>query len=201
MDSAIKSAYIVLFSMILWMGALIVVLAANDIPAFTAYLGFARGESGNLISWLCALIIAALYIKSASKNTDIRRYLFKLDFLKAAAIVAAVCAGIVEEMVFRKWIMDYLHGKNFSIYLQIVLSGLAFGLAHLLWGLRNYKAGINAALSTTILGTALACVYVIGDRSLAPCIAAHFIITAMIEPGLVISAARDRLGFWSEKSE
>ena len=61
------------------------------------------------------------------------------------------------------------------------------------------KAGINAALSTAALGLALAIVYLLGERSLAPCIVAHVIVTALIEPGLLISAQRDRLGVFSEK--
>ncbi|PSU57438.1 hypothetical protein C9I90_09915 [Photobacterium aphoticum] len=44
-------------------------------------------------------------------------------------------------------------------------------------------------------------IYFLGDRSLAPCIMAHFVICMLIEPGLLISASRDRLGYWSEKEE
>jgi hypothetical protein len=45
-----------------------------------------------------------------------------------------------------------------------------------------------------LLGLALGAVYLASDRSLAPCIVAHFVITALIEPGLVLAAVRDQLG-------
>jgi membrane protease YdiL (CAAX protease family) len=65
-----------------------------------------------------------------------------------------------------------------------------------MWGLKNMKAGVNAFISTSILGAALAIVYLVSGRSLAPCIVAHFIITALIEPGLLIAAKNDTLGYW-----
>jgi len=47
---------------------------------------------------------------------------------------------------------------------------------------------------TALLGGALAIVYVIGGRSLAPCVAAHFAINALLEPGLVLAATRREMG-------
>jgi membrane protease YdiL (CAAX protease family) len=122
--------------------------------------------------------------------------MFKIDRLKVVAIVAAVFAGIMEEVIYRKWIMDYLESQDFSFILQVILSGLAFGMIHLLWGIKNIKAGVNAFISTSLLGFALAIVYLVSDRSLAPCIVAHSIITALIEPGLLIAAKNDKLGYW-----
>jgi membrane protease YdiL (CAAX protease family) len=92
--------------------------------------------------------------------------------------------------------MDYLNAHDFSVVLQVIISGLAFGVIHLMWGLKNMKAGVNAFISTSILGAALAIVYLVSGRSLAPCIVAHFIITALIEPGLLIAAKNDTLGYW-----
>lgn len=187
--------------MITFMGTFIVVNTMSDPSKFIAYMGFAAGQSGTLLSWVLAAITVSLYCWSASSISDVKRYMFKFDLIKGVAIIAALCAGIVEEIVFRKWIMDYLAAKDFSIVLQILVSGLAFGLAHLVWGFKNIKAGINAALSTFLLGVALAIVYWLGDRSLAPCIVAHFLVTALIEPGLLISAERDRLGYFSEQNK
>jgi hypothetical protein len=46
---------------------------------------------------------------------------------------------------------------------------------------------------TGVLGAALAAVYVLGGRSLAPCIAAHFLLDVAIEPGLVLAALRGEM--------
>jgi hypothetical protein len=43
---------------------------------------------------------------------------------------------------------------------QALLSGLSFGAVHLLWGAKNVAAGINAIISTSILGSALAILYI-----------------------------------------
>lgn len=92
--------------------------------------------------------------------------------------------------------MDHLHAQGYGAIAQIAASGLAFGLVHLMWSLKNIAAGINAVLSTAILGCALRIVYILSDRSLAPCITAHFVITALIEPGLILAAVKDKLGYW-----
>lgn len=196
-----RSIYIVLALIISSMGTFIAFNVFADFTGFVTYLGFADGRSGTLLSWLLALVVVISYSASAAKISDVRRYMFKVDILKGVAIVAAVCAGIVEEIVFRKWVMDYLASENFSILLQILASGIAFGLAHLIWGLKNIKAGVNAALSTCLLGFGLGCVYWLGDRSLAPCIVAHFLITALIEPGMLVSAQKDKLGYWTETTD
>lgn len=195
-----KPIYLILAIIISTMGTFIVINLFSSFSGFVAYLGFTCEGYGTLLSWFLALLVTVLYCYSASKISDVKQYMFKVDFLKIVALVGAVCAGIVEEIVFRKWIMDYLASENFSIIIQIIASGLAFGVVHLIWGLRNIKAGINAALSTFVLGLALGVVYWVGDRSLTPCIVAHFLISALIEPGLLISAQKDKLGYWFEKT-
>ncbi len=163
---------------------------------FISYLGFANSNSGTALSWALALLIVILYCFSAAKISEVKYYMFRMDRLKVVTIFAAVFAGIMEEIIYRKWIMDYLNSHNFSIVWQVILSGLAFGIIHLMWGIKNIKAGINAFISTSLLGFALAIVYLVSERSLAPCIVAHFIITALIEPGLLIAAKKDKLGYW-----
>ena len=36
----------------------------------------------------------------------------------------------------------------------------------------------------------------VSERSLAPSIVAHFMITALIEPGLLVAAKNDKIGYW-----
>ncbi|MFT4683911.1 MAG: membrane protease YdiL (CAAX protease family), partial [Flavobacteriales bacterium] len=170
----------------------------SDPTGFISYLGFTNNNnnSGTTLSWALALLTVILYCCSAAKIPDVKYYMFRIDGLKVVAILAAVFAGIMEEVIYRKWIMDYLNAQEFSFILQVIISGLAFGIIHLLWGIKNIKAGVNAFISTSILGFALAIVYLVSERSLAPCIVAHFIITALIEPGLLIAAKNDKLGYW-----
>jgi membrane protease YdiL (CAAX protease family) len=191
-----KSIYIILISMIFLWGSFVLVSFFSDPLGFISYLGFTNSNSGTALSWALALVVVVLYCFSAAKISEVKSYMFKIDRLKVVAIVAAVFSGIMEEVIYRKWIMDYLESQDFSFILQVILSGLAFGMIHLLWGIKNIKAGVNAFISTSLLGFALAIVYLVSDRSLAPCIVAHSIITALIEPGLLIAAKNDKLGYW-----
>jgi membrane protease YdiL (CAAX protease family) len=192
-----NSVYIILISMIFLWGSFVLVSFFSDPKGFISYLGFTNNNnSGTTLSWALALLTVILYCFSAAKIPDVKYYMFRIDGLKVVAILAAVFAGIMEEVIYRKWIMDYLNAQDFSVILQVIISGLAFGIIHLLWGIKNIKAGVNAFISTSILGFALAIVYLVSERSLAPCIVAHFIITALIEPGLLIAAKNDKLGYW-----
>jgi hypothetical protein len=89
------------------------------------------------------------------------------------------------------WIADQSHGAA----AQVLVSGLAFGAAHGVWGLfgRSVRAAAGAAVATGVLGAGLAIVYIASGRSLAPCVAAHFLINALVEPGLVLAAARGEM--------
>jgi membrane protease YdiL (CAAX protease family) len=191
-----NSVYIILISMIFLWGSFVLVSFFSDPKGFISYLGFTNNNSGTTLSWALALLTVILYCFSAAKIPDVKYYMFRIDGLKVVAILAAVFAGIMEEVIYRKWIMDYLNAQDFSVILEVIISGLAFGIIHLLWGIKNIKAGVNAFISTSILGFALAIVYLVSERSLAPCIVAHFIITALIEPGLLIAAKNDKLDYW-----
>jgi membrane protease YdiL (CAAX protease family) len=63
------------------------------------------------------------------------------------------------------------------------------------WGLfgRSVRAARGATIATGALGAALAIVYLVAGRSLAPCIVTHFVINALIEPGLVLAACRGEM--------
>ena len=74
--------------------------------------------------------------------------------------------------------------------MQVFASGFVFGMAHASWALVTGRVviGVGAMIATGTLGTALALVYVLADRSLAPVIVAHFVVTATIQPGIMFAA-------------
>jgi membrane protease YdiL (CAAX protease family) len=75
---------------------------------------------------------------------------------------------------------------------QVLLSGLLFGLPHVVWGFFSGSFHVGAALGaiagTTVLGALFASAYLIGGRSLIPCITAHALLNVVIEPWLAYSA-------------
>ncbi len=68
---------------------------------------------------------------------------------------------------------------------------MVFGLAHAIWGVFGGKvrAALAVMLATTTLGALLALVYLAGNRSVGPCVAAHVGLNLFLEPWLVISSA------------
>lgn len=101
-------------------------------------------------------------------------------------------AGICEETVFRGFVMTQARDGGAHWTLQILLSALLFGLAHMGWGGVSGHIEIHqmigAVASTAILGLMLAIVYLASGRSLTPPIIAHATIDFVIEPWLLLYA-------------
>jgi membrane protease YdiL (CAAX protease family) len=160
------------------------------------YLGFAAGRAGEWPGWAAAAATVVLFVGYAQRLPSVRANLVKPSGLKALAIAVAVAAGILEEVIFRKWVMDWALAQGWGAVAQVVASGLSFGAVHAIWGLmgKSPRAALGAMIATGALGTLLGIVYLLGGRSLAPCIAAHFLINVFIEPGLVLAASRGEMG-------
>ncbi|UZM97654.1 CPBP family intramembrane metalloprotease [Lysinibacillus sp. MHQ-1] len=105
-------------------------------------------------------------------------------------IWAAIVSGIVEEVVFRHLLMEYVLSIGFSNLSQVIISGIAFGIAHGAWVLLRgeMKIALPAILSTTILGCLLAMLYIYTGRSTFAPIVAHILINMVIEPWLMLAA-------------
>jgi uncharacterized protein len=122
----------------------------------------------------------------------------EISLFKLIGLFAGFVAGIIEELVFRRWLMDLTMNLGYGAAIQIILSGVLFGLVHIGWGIFNRKKRISlgAALSTMALGLSLAIVYIVGNRNIGPCIIAHCLISMIIEPWLMLAAIS---GQWKTK--
>jgi membrane protease YdiL (CAAX protease family) len=105
------------------------------------------------------------------------------------ALIAALVAGVVEEVIFRGYVMTTLARMGYRNLVQVLVSGTAFAIADV------YRFAPPATFLATqgftlVLGIALGMVYVIGKRSLTPVIVSHALIDAMIEPWLLLSFFR-----------
>lgn len=179
---------------------LAMVLAGYRIPMFQN-LGFTRNSMASPLAWTLATIVGIVYVLYTMRAIPfIASMQREVSLFKLLGILSAVVGGIVEEVFFRRWIMDMLMSGGFSPILQVVISGVAFGLVHASWTLlakRDFKATLPAIMSTSVLGISLAIVYLAGGRNLGPCIFAHVLINIVIEPWLMLSAVS---GKWQEVS-
>ena len=110
--------------------------------------------------------------------------------LKLLAIVFALITGTMEEVWFRHQLMDGIQSVGAGPALQVLVSAVAFGLVHGVWGLfaRNLRVAVGSVLATGVLGAALAVVYLVAGRHVAPCVWSHIAINLGIEPWLLVAA-------------
>jgi uncharacterized protein len=178
---------------------LAMVLVGYQIPMFQN-LGFERNSIASPIAWILATITAIAYVLYTMKVIPLVLAKQKeISLFKLLGILAAVVGGIVEEVFFRRWVMDTLMFRGFASVTQVIISGIAFGLAHASWTLlakRDLKFSLPAIISTSILGVFLAIIYLAGGRNLGPCIFAHVMINVVLEPWLMLSAVS---GKWRAK--
>jgi len=186
-----KTAWILGTVLLIMFSPLAMVLAGYPIPMFQN-LGFERETIAPPLAWILAAIIAVAYVFYTMKAIPLILTKQKeISLFKLLGILAALVGGIVEEVFFRRWIMDHFMSGGFAPILQVVISGVAFGLAHYSWTLltkRGIKVTLPAILSTSVLGIFLAIIYIAGGRNLGPCIFTHVLINIVIEPWLMLSA-------------
>ena len=121
---------------------------------FFRYLGFASGRAGAGMGWAAALVVVIIFVAFACRLPSVRANLVRPSFLKLLAIALAVVAGILEEVMFRKWVMDALDASGYGAGIQIVGSALTFGAVHAIWGLmgKSPRAAAGAMLATSFFG-------------------------------------------------
>jgi membrane protease YdiL (CAAX protease family) len=169
-------------------------------------LKYCINPPGTARAWTLATVITAAYVGySAWRSPVIRHYAFDpaswgpFIGVRLFAIPMAFVTGFFEEAFFRKWVMDVVERQGSGVLAQIILSAVVFGAAHAIWGVfgGKYRAALAVMLVTTALGGLLAVVYLVGGRSIGPCIAAHTGLNIFLEPWLVISSAT---GSWGKQS-
>lgn len=159
-------------------------------------VGFHSEVFSGFYVWLFTLFIVLAYITyTVVAIPFVRSHLFTFSWLKVIGIWAAVVSGIVEEIIFRHFIMDYFMSMGVSNVWQILISGIAFGMAHVVWVFLKgeYKMAIPVVISTTILGMLLAVLYIMADRSTFAPIMAHVLINIAIEPWLMLAAVSGKV--------
>lgn len=199
MNDRAKTALILGMTSLFMFSPLAMSLFWRPIPLFQN-LGFERESIAPLWAWILAMITAVAYVLYTMKAIPLVLAKQKeISLFKLLGILAALVGGIVEEVFFRRWVMDILMSRSVAPILQVIISGIVFGLAHTAWILfkGEFKFTFPAILSTSILGILLAITYLVGGRNLGPCIFAHVLINIFIEPWLMLSSVS---GKWRPRS-
>jgi uncharacterized protein len=163
-------------------GAFILVAPSMWLPA--AFRNYANVGIG---AWVGAALVAGSYILYSVRGLPMLAALLgRISPYKLLALVIAIPASILEEVFFRESLMNLLAHQHQNVIVQILASGVAFGIVHAFWGIRGgMPAVVGAVRSTTLLGLALAVVFIMAGRIVFPCVVAHFVINLVLEPWLL----------------
>jgi membrane protease YdiL (CAAX protease family) len=158
---------------------------------------------GTPTAWLLAAAATIAYVTYAAlRSPVIRAHMLApatwgtFIGVRLIALPMAFVTGFFEEAFFRKLLMNLAMHHGYGPIEQVAISAIVFGVAHGFWAIfgGNWRAALGPMISTGLLGGVLAVVYLIGDRSLAPCAAAHIVINLFLEPWLIISSATNAWG-------
>jgi hypothetical protein len=177
------------------------VMAIYTWPLSAILIGARPGWAGRLLGfhphaalgWGLGGAIAVAYVAvSMTRLPLIRRRALDVTALKLVSIPFSLAAGFVEELVFRRQLMDAAAHAGWAWPLQIAASACAFGALHAVWGVfgRSWSAMVWPMLFTSALGAAYAVVYLIDGRDVAPCIWSHSAIDLCLEPWLLIAVTQ-----------
>lgn len=188
--SAETKSLLAMLALSAFMAPFVFMLLNRARPDALTVFGFQAPLEGVSVAWVAGLVLAAAYVWFCTRIPAVRSWLVRPHGLKVLALLLAALAGTLEEIAFRKLLMDWLERSGSDAVVQVLVSGLSFGLMHVVWGglHRSWANALGSVVATSILGLGLAIVYLLGDRNLAPCIVSHFLVTAFIEPGLLIAA-------------
>jgi|SRR5665213_1326370 len=185
----------------------VIMLGMMSIEGWVLWLSFQRSTRGQIVAlynvipagWLAsalAVVVSAFFVGHAIRTFPaIGERFLDLRPLKFLAIPFAAITGSMEELWFRKAAMDSVQRHGGGILLQIAVSAVLFGLIHAVWGLfaGKWRVATGSMIATGALGAALAIIYLVGGRQLAPCVWAHIAINLAIEPWLLLAAVSGRL--------
>lgn len=137
------------------------------------------GRPTTLPAIVLGLVFALGYAIYTLSNPLIGPHATEISLFKLAGIVVGVVGAMVEECVFRGYIISELERIKVSTLTQILVSGVSFGIIHVGFDLIG-------VLLTFIMGVVMATAYVVGRRSLTPSIVSHALINVIIEPWLLL---------------
>ena len=146
-----------------------------------------------LRGWLVAGLFTVLYVLMTLAALRGRAALNEVSsFHLYNSLIAGLSAGFFEEIFFRGWVMSELKWSGLGPAVQVIASGILFGIAHVGWGLLttniNWAVAFGSIMATAVLGMLYAIAYLVSRRSLMPVIVGHMTADILIEPWLVLAA-------------
>ena len=195
MDNVHKKAATIMGVLALLMAAIIYFLAfRGGDPVGT--LGLDKIVGNPMLVWPLAVVIPLAYAAFFARDPVVREWLAKPHWLKLVALVLAIMTAVLEEILFRGLGFRLAVDAGAGPVIQILVTGIAFGLAQMLWGMTRGGNSLSrgSIAANMALGLALSLLYWLSDYHLAPSILANFLARLLVEPGLILSAFVCQIG-------
>lgn len=153
----------------------------------TSFAAIGVWRFGTWSAWVLALSLAALSIASNLRlfprmGIPISSAFLPHGFHLFAALVLGTTAGFCEEVLFRAFLMTEFAEAGYGKAVQVLVPGVAFGLAHAGYLNQGFLVWLGIAVPTAFLGMMWGIAYLLGRRSLVPTIVAHFLNDATALP-------------------
>ena len=114
MNDRAKTALILGITSAFMVSPLVMSIFWGPIPFFQN-LGFDRGSFAPPLVWILATILAIVYVSYTMKVIPfVLAKQKEISLFKLLGILAALVGGIVEEVFFRRWLMDMLMSGGIS---------------------------------------------------------------------------------------
>lgn len=191
---------------ILWICAVVAVLTTGLVTAFTihpapgeiAWLGAgSRGAAamGGITAGLAIVILlpAVLALRSQKIRAKAGKAATKLAFLLPSTgeerrwwWLVCITAGVCEEIVYRGFLLHYLHVLPFHLSLT-----WALGVGAVIFGIGHLYQGIGGAVQTAVLGFVLGTLFLMTGNLLLPMVVHAVLdlrILAMLPEGFANAA-------------
>jgi membrane protease YdiL (CAAX protease family) len=112
----------------------------------------------------------------------------RIEPLRILAAVLTAFAGIVEEIGMRGVLMTELAKIKTRTWLQVLISGFCYAIYHSLQFLTSPVQFVQSMVVSILIGAILAGIYVLGKRSLTPCVLSHGLANLLGEPYILMGA-------------
>ncbi len=154
---------------------------------------------GRWSGWVIALLFAALSIGSNLRflprmHIPISYAFMPPGFHLVAALLMGITAGFCEEVLFRAFLMTEFANAGYGNVMQVLMPGIAFGLAHAGYLNQGLVVWLGIMLPTTFLGMMWGIAYLLGRRGLLPVMVAHFLNDSTALPWIAFFMTAGSMG-------
>lgn len=121
-------------------------------------VGIVLGFISTLYGHLLRPVSGSFLLSHATQLSECVAYIFGV----------LVVAPVVEELLFRKWMISYLERNNFNVFIIIIVSSTLFFMGHIDWTRNIFR------FDTFVFAVILCCIY-LKYHDVRPCMFVHFV--------------------------